>query len=75
MKEYGVKESWTKMCIIEYPKLKKYRFSPSIFLSNNGDVLVGYPEVINRDYWCMGIIYIESLVSPLSTEGLRLQQK
>lgn len=83
MKDYGIKESWTKMCTITYQKLERDIYFPSVFLSNNGDVLVGYgsmfilynpkddsfkyPKVINYSEWQIGEIYIESLISPLST--------
>ncbi|KAG5581767.1 hypothetical protein H5410_052394, partial [Solanum commersonii] len=45
MKEYGLTVSWTKLCTITYPKLKRSLLFPSVFLSNNGDVLVVYESM------------------------------
>ncbi|XP_049400051.1 F-box protein CPR1-like [Solanum stenotomum] len=38
MKEYGVKESWTKLFTIRYPKDPEWL--PKFFMSNNGEIFV-----------------------------------
>ncbi|XP_060203723.1 F-box/kelch-repeat protein At3g23880-like [Lycium barbarum] len=40
MKEYGIKESWTKMCIIKYPNyLVGNRLCPPFCMSSEGEIL------------------------------------
>ncbi|XP_016497979.2 F-box/kelch-repeat protein At3g23880-like [Nicotiana tabacum] len=43
MKDYGVKESWTKMFTIKFPhRPTGYIFTPPIFMSNKGEVLLQF---------------------------------
>ncbi|XP_059293584.1 F-box/kelch-repeat protein At3g23880-like [Lycium ferocissimum] len=95
MKEYGVKESWTKMYTINCPGDEVdicHLLCPLLFTSKKGEILVvfgsvsmiynpkdesiRYSEVINNfdgDYEAE--IYVESLVSPFSTQGLEDARK
>ncbi|KAF3653935.1 hypothetical protein FXO38_15408, partial [Capsicum annuum] len=41
VKEYGNKESWTKVFTVNYPYQQDYyQFSPSLCLSNTGEILL-----------------------------------
>uniref|UniRef100_M1D3F7 F-Box protein n=1 Tax=Solanum tuberosum TaxID=4113 RepID=M1D3F7_SOLTU len=80
MKEYGVKESWTKMFTIKYTPRSGYLGQRCLHMSNEGEILVvikgefmiynpkddslRYSEVINSDKWDANEIYVESLVCP-----------
>lgn len=78
MKEYGVKESWTKLYTIKCPN---YMLSPPLCMSIEGEVLhmfgsaltiynpeddlMRYPEVTIVDGYLKAELYIESLVCPV----------
>ncbi|XP_060214326.1 F-box/kelch-repeat protein At3g23880-like [Lycium barbarum] len=77
MKEYGVKESWTKLYTIKNPI---YMLCPPLCMSNEGilavlkstlmiynskDDLMRYPKVTNVDGGLAAELYIESLVCPV----------
>ncbi|XP_016470083.1 F-box/kelch-repeat protein At3g23880-like [Nicotiana tabacum] len=49
MKEYGVKESWTKMFTINFPdRPTEYIFTPPIFMSNEGEVLLHFGSCFTK---------------------------
>ncbi|KAH0720534.1 hypothetical protein KY285_005344 [Solanum tuberosum] len=89
MKEYGVKESWTKMFTIRYPNDPEWL--PNFFMSNNGEILslsgttsiiynskddsFRYSDVINCHYGKYAQFYLESLVGPFSTQGTQNVEK
>ncbi|XP_055810326.1 F-box/kelch-repeat protein At3g23880-like [Solanum dulcamara] len=78
MKEYGVKESWTKLYTIRYPE--NYKLSPPLFMYNKGELLLAfestfaiynpkndsitYREVTTVDESIEAELCIESLVCP-----------
>ncbi|XP_049403407.1 F-box/kelch-repeat protein At3g23880-like [Solanum stenotomum] len=78
MKEYGFKESWTKLYTIRYPE--NYKLSPPLFMYNKGEIMlvfestlaiynpkngsITHPEVINVDGSIKAALCIESLVCP-----------
>ncbi|XP_055810321.1 F-box/kelch-repeat protein At3g23880-like [Solanum dulcamara] len=78
MKEYGVKESWTKLYTIRFPE--NYTLSPPLFMYNEGEILfvfestfaiyntkndsITYREVTNVDDSIEAELCIESLVCP-----------
>ncbi|KAG5588570.1 hypothetical protein H5410_049004 [Solanum commersonii] len=69
MNEFGVKESWKKMFTINYFD-KPYMHEQPYFMSNKGEVLVGFSrsfKIYNPKDNSFKI-YIESLVSPFPSE-------
>ncbi|XP_009614765.1 F-box/kelch-repeat protein At3g23880 [Nicotiana tabacum] len=49
MKEYGVKESWTKMYSIRCPNDPgKYMFSPPLCMSNKGEILLVFGSIFMK---------------------------
>ncbi|XP_060180332.1 F-box protein CPR1-like [Lycium barbarum] len=54
MKEYDVKESWTKMFTIKYPPVPvednfgHYRLSPSFCLSNTGEIWINFHDIQSK---------------------------
>ncbi|XP_016490847.1 F-box/kelch-repeat protein At3g23880-like [Nicotiana tabacum] len=88
MKEYGVRESWTKMFTIKYADYS-YSYAQPFFMSNKGEVVVAFDETfmiynpnddsltptgIHSDGWQYTEIYVKSLVSPFPTDELMIQE-
>ncbi|XP_060181111.1 F-box/kelch-repeat protein At3g23880-like [Lycium barbarum] len=94
MKQYGVKESWTKMYTIRYPSDLENLFSsgisPTLFMSNKGEILlmrrstfmrynpkdesIRYTKVAKFRFCIEADIHIESLVCPFLQDEPRTQQ-
>ncbi|XP_060178561.1 F-box/kelch-repeat protein At3g23880-like [Lycium barbarum] len=89
MKEYGVKESWTKMFTIRSPDDFRSHISLPILVSNEGDILleigsrlakynpkdesIKYLDVTNFAPYIEAEIYVKSLVCPFLQNGPRMQ--
>ncbi|KAI7727550.1 hypothetical protein M8C21_003854 [Ambrosia artemisiifolia] len=86
MKEYGVEDSWTKLVSIPYlTDLRADRFSVPLCISNDGKVLleIGRKLIVydskNNSFSqiqkfgkCVQVsTFVESLVSPMPTTGIR----
>ncbi|XP_059316844.1 F-box/kelch-repeat protein At3g23880-like [Lycium ferocissimum] len=91
MKEYGIKECWTKICAISRPKsLVMHKFIPPFFLSNKGELMFVFDSIFiiynpkndsTRYSKVTGYnnfdpyVYIESLVWPFFAKGTKEAKK
>ncbi|KAJ7980153.1 F-box/kelch-repeat protein [Quillaja saponaria] len=80
MKEYGVKDSWTRLVTVPYFQNPEYLGNKPLFISENGEVLMQFARIVvlynpstnsfrfpgiqNNIGWIDVVVYVESLVSP-----------
>ncbi|KAI8556174.1 hypothetical protein RHMOL_Rhmol05G0231300 [Rhododendron molle] len=91
MKDYGIKESWTKLIVIPYLTPTDVAYSAPLCILKNNEVLVGnrvhlvryylndakfsYPAIQNSIEPFRAYPYVESLVSLDSDDGIQQQQQ